>query len=76
MESVASREQKELLRRQAIQQQIAQLQAQLLDPSAPSYAHPPEHGHGIENVKRKQSNVTVLAPASPEHSKGLVIRRS
>ncbi|KAI0248406.1 hypothetical protein BJV78DRAFT_1236417 [Lactifluus subvellereus] len=68
MESVASREQKEFLRRQAIQQQIAQLQAQLLEPNAPSYTRPPdpEHGSGIENVKRKQSNATVLAPASPE----------
>jgi hypothetical protein len=71
MESVASKEHKELLRQQAIQQQIAQLQAQLLDPSAPSYTQP----LGNDSiVKRRQSNVTVLAPPSPEHSKGLVTR--
>jgi hypothetical protein len=71
MESVASKEHKELLRQQAIQQQIAQLQAQLLDPSAPSYTQPLEND---SIVKRRQSNVTVLAPPSPEHSKGLVTR--
>jgi hypothetical protein len=69
MESAASKEQKELLRRQAIQQQIAQLQTQLLDPNAQL----PEHACGPEKVKRKEQNATVLAPASPEQSKELII---
>ncbi|KAI9450818.1 hypothetical protein BJY52DRAFT_1300845 [Lactarius psammicola] len=63
MESVASREQKELLRQQSIQRQIARLQAQLSDPNAPC---PLGHDSHVENGKRKHSNATVLAPASPD----------
>ncbi|KAI0298475.1 hypothetical protein B0F90DRAFT_1669056 [Multifurca ochricompacta] len=72
MESSTSRGQKELLRQQSIQRQIAQLQAQLSDPNASSYTYtipPPEHAYGREIAKRKQSNATVLAPSSPEHKK-------
>ena len=72
MESVASREQKELLRREAIQRQISQLQAQLSDPNAPC---PSEHNSHIEDSKRKHSNGTVLAPASPDRSKQPVLCR-
>jgi hypothetical protein len=71
MESVASREQQEILRRQSIQRQIAQLQAQLSDPNAPC---PSGHDSHAENGKRKQSDATVLAPASP-NSKRPVLRR-
>ncbi|KAH8980467.1 hypothetical protein EDB92DRAFT_1900536 [Lactarius akahatsu] len=66
MESVASREQKEILRQQSIQRQIAQLQAQLSDPNTPC---PKGHDSHVENGKRKHSNATVLAPASPDSKK-------
>ncbi|KAH9055885.1 hypothetical protein EDB83DRAFT_2391703 [Lactarius deliciosus] len=66
MESVASKEQKEILRQQSIQRQIAQLQAQLSDPNAPC---PKGHDSHVENGKRKHSNATVLAPASPDSKK-------
>jgi hypothetical protein len=72
MESVASREQKEILRRQSIQRQITQLQAQLSDPSAPC---PSGHDSHVEDSKRKHSNGTVLAPASPDRSKRPVLCR-
>ena len=68
MESAASREQKELARQQSIQRQIAQLQAQLLDPNAPSYADAPTHARSLEDTKRKRPEVAILAPASPEPS--------
>jgi hypothetical protein len=71
MESAASREKRELLRQQSIQRQIAQLQAQLLDPNAPSPS--PAHASGLEDTKRKRPDVTILAPTSPQHSKGLVL---
>ena len=67
MESVASKEQQEILRRQTIQRQIAQLQAQLSDPNAPPC--PSGHDSHVENSKRTHSNATVLAPASPDRSK-------
>ncbi|KAN0141784.1 hypothetical protein V8E53_000246 [Lactarius tabidus] len=66
MESVSSREQKEILRRQSIQRQITQLQAQLSDPSAPC---PSGHDSHVEDSKRKHSNGTVLAPASPDRKR-------
>jgi hypothetical protein len=72
MESVASREQKEILRRQSLQRQIAQLQAQLSDPNAPC---PSGHDSRVEDGKRKHSNGTVLAPASPDRSKRPVLCR-
>jgi hypothetical protein len=71
MDTAASRKQKELARQQSIQRQIAQLQAQLLDPNAPSYTHAPMHASGLEDSKRKRPDVAILAPASPEHSKRL-----
>lgn len=67
MESAASREKKELLRQQSIQRQIAQLQAQLLDPNAPLPS--PVHASGLEETKRRKPDVTVLAPSSPQHKK-------
>jgi hypothetical protein len=73
MESAASREKKELLRQQSIQRQIAQLQAQLLDPNAPTLAPSPVHASGLEDTKRKRQDVAILAPPSPQHSKGLVL---
>jgi hypothetical protein len=72
MESVASKEQQEILRRQTIQRQIAQLQAQLSDPNAPC---PSGHDSHVENSKRTHSNATVLAPASPDRSKRPVLCR-
>jgi hypothetical protein len=66
MESTASIEKKELLRQQSIQRQIAQLQAQLLDPNAPLPS--PAHASGLEETKRRRPDVTVLAPSSPQHS--------
>jgi hypothetical protein len=65
MDSAPSRDQRELLRRQSIQRQITQLQAQLFDPDP----HPSEHVSSLEDTKRKRQAVAVLAPASPEHSK-------
>jgi len=76
METAANREQKELLRRQSIQRQIAQLEAQLLDPSAPSSTHAPTHASSLEDIKRKRPDVAILAPASPEPSNRLVPLRS
>ena len=74
MESAASREKKELLRRQSIQRQIAQLQAQLLDPNAPSPSPTLAHASSLEDTKRRQRpDVTILAPTSPQHSNGLVL---
>jgi hypothetical protein len=71
MESAASREKKELLRQQSIQRQIAQLQAQLLDPNVPLPS--PAHASSLEETKRRRSDVTVLVPTSPQHSNGLVL---
>jgi hypothetical protein len=71
MESAASKEKRELLRQQSIQRQIAQLQAQLLDPNAPLPS--PAHASSLEETKRNRPDVTVLAPSSPQHSNGLVL---
>ena len=71
MESAASREKNEALRQQSIQRQIAQLQAQLLDPNAPLPS--PAHASSLEEAKRQRPDVTVLAPSSPQHSNGLVL---
>ena len=72
MESAASREKRELLRQQSIQRQIAQLQAQLLDPNAP-LPSPSTHASSLEETKRRRPDVTVLVPTSPQHSNGLVL---
>ena len=72
MESVASREQKEILRRESIQRQITQLQARLSDPNAPC---PSGHDSHLEDSRRKHSHGTVLAPASPDRSKRPVLCR-
>lgn len=71
METEANRKKDELLRRQSIQRQIAQLQAQLLEPNVP--LPPPAHAPSLEETKRRRPDVTVLAPASPQHSNGLVL---
>ena len=72
MESAASREKRELLRQQSIQRQIAQLQAQLLDPNAP--LPPPQvHASSLEETKRRRPDAAVLVPTSPQHSNGLVL---
>jgi hypothetical protein len=74
MESAASREKRELQRQQAIQRQIAQLQAQLSDPTSSSSAAASAHAPSLEeSVKRKRPDKAILAPASPQHSKGLVL---
>ncbi len=72
MESAASREKKELLRQQSIQRQIAQLQAQLLDPNVP-LPSPPAHASSLEETKRRRPDVAVLVPTSPQHSNRLVL---
>ena len=75
MESAANREKRELQRQQAIQRQIAQLQAQLSDPNhAASSSSASAHAPSLEeSTKRKRPDTAILAPASPQHSKGLAL---
>ncbi|KAH9984300.1 hypothetical protein BJV77DRAFT_1072230 [Russula vinacea] len=77
MESAASREKSELQRQQAIQRQIAQLQAQLSDPNhAASSSSASAHAPSLEeSTKRKRPDTAILAPASPQHRPSNVLSK-